>query len=402
MPSQKFAYKVKDETGKTLTGVLEANTKTQAIQLLRNKRYIIISLHLEKESELDQFFEKIQKVSTDDVVNFTRQLSTMITAGLPLTESLRILEKQSRPAMGRIVAGILAEVEGGSSLGDSLEKYNDIFPKVYIALVRAGETAGVLDDILKRLADNLEKQRDFARKAKGALVYPAIILIGMVAVAAIMMIFVVPKMTEMYRDFGATLPLPTRILIGISDFMVKFWWLLVILISGGAYGFYKWIGTEAGGLLYEEALFKAPIIGKLRKQVVLTEFTRTMSLMVGAGISILDSLRIVADAVSSRIFKKDILEAAEKIEKGRPLGVVLADMPEFPPIIPQMISVGEQTGKVDEILGKLSNYFESESETAIKTLTTAIEPLIMVVMGIGVGFLVFAIIMPIYNLTSQF
>jgi type IV pilus assembly protein PilC len=304
--------------------------------------------------------------------------------------------------MSKVVAQVQQEVQAGSSLADAMEVSSTVFPKVYIALVRAGESAGVLDEILKRLAANLEKQREFRNKTKGAMIYPLIVIVGMIAVGGIMMIFVVPKLTDMYKDFGADLPLPTKILIGTSDFMVKYWYIAATVVGFGLYVFSKWSKTEVGSQLIEEFTFKLPIVGTLRKQIVLTEFTRTMGLMIGAGISILEALRIVADAVGSKLMGRRLLEAAEKVEKGQPLGSTLALMPEFPPIVPQMLAVGEQTGKVDEILEKMAVYFEGESETAVKALTTAIEPLIMVVMGVGVGFLIMAVIMPIYNLTSQF
>lgn len=398
----RFLYKVKDEENKTLTGSVEANDKESAIRLLRNQKLVIIDIWEERENELKNLMVRFDRVKADDLVNFTRQLATMITVGLPLTDSLSILRDQSPPAMSRVIISVLRKVEEGSTLSEALRTTNHVFPEVYVALVKAGEAAGVLDEVMNRLAATLEKQRDFRNKTKGALVYPAIILTGMVVVAIVMMIFVVPRMTELYRDFGAELPLATRVLIGVSDFMVKFWYLAFFMIAIGVYFFRRWARTEVGALLIERALFRLPIVGPLQTKIVLTEFTRTTGLLVGAGISILNALRIVADSLGSKIYKTFILEVTDKVEKGRPLGVVLAGSPLMPPIVSQMVSVGEQTGKMDEILNKLADYFEQESELAVKTLTTAIEPLIMVVMGIGVGFLVMAVILPIYNLTSQF
>lgn len=373
-----------------------------AVKLLRGQNLVVVGINEEGESELSELMQRFQRVKTDDVVNFTRQLATMTSAGLPLTEGLSILRYQSSPAMSRVVSQVMSEVEGGSTLADAMEKTQGVFSRVYIALVRAGESAGVMEEILNRLADTLEKQRDFANKTKGALVYPTIVVVGMVGVSIIMMIFVVPRMTQMYRDFGADLPLPTQILIGVSDFMVNFWYILALAAAGALYAYRRWSKTEVGGMMIEQTLFKTPIIGPLKMQIILTEFTRTMSLLVGAGISILDALKIVAEAVDSRIIKMRIIAAAAKVEKGQPLSGMLAQMKEFPPILAQMLAVGEQTGRVDEIFGKLAKYFEEQSEVAVKALTTAIEPAIMVVMGVGVGFLVMAVIMPIYNLTSQF
>jgi len=401
--AKQFGYRVKNEEGKTLDGVLEASSLDHASKLLRGRGYLIIKVEEEKESEIKEIMRRFERVKVDDVVNFTRQLSTMVSAGLPLTESLSILRVQSPPAMSRVVSKVLEEVEGGKTLAIAMEEAGDgVFDDIYIALVKAGEAAGVLDEVLKRLAETMEKQRDFRSKTKGAMVYPMIIIIGMVIVAVIMMIFVVPRMTEMYKDFGAELPLPTRILIGASDFAVKFWYLLFLFFGAVGYVFLKWSKTEVGSVMIEEALMKMPVVGELRLKMVMTEFARTMSLLISAGISILDALRITSAAVGSKIIGAKMMMAASKVEKGQSLGLVLAELGEFPPIVPQMIAVGEQTGKMDEILDKLADYFEGESEQAVKNLTTAIEPMIMAVMGVGVGFLVFAVIMPIYNLTSQF
>lgn len=401
--AKQFGYRVKNEEGKTLDGVLEASSLDHASKLLRGRGYLIIKVEEEKESEIKEIMRRFERVKVDDVVNFTRQLSTMVSAGLPLTESLSILRVQSPPAMSRVVSKVLEEVEGGKTLAIAMEEAGDgVFDDIYIALVKAGEAAGVLDEVLKRLAETMEKQRDFRSKTKGAMVYPMIIVIGMVIVAVIMMIFVVPRMTEMYKDFGAELPLPTRILIGASDFAVKFWYLLFLFFGAVGYVFLKWSKTEVGSVMIEEALMKMPVVGELRLKMVMTEFARTMSLLISAGISILDALRITSAAVGSKIIGAKMMMAASKVEKGQSLGLVLAELGEFPPIVPQMIAVGEQTGKMDEILDKLADYFEGESEQAVKNLTTAIEPMIMAVMGVGVGFLVMAVIMPIYNLTSQF
>ena len=401
--AKQFSYRVKNEEGKTLEGVLEASSLDHASKLLRGRGYLIIKVDEEKESEIKELMRRFERVKVDDVVNFTRQLSTMVSAGLPLTESLSILRVQSPPAMSRVVSKVLEEVEGGKTLAIAMEEAGDeVFDDIYIALVKAGEAAGELDEVLKRLAETMEKQRDFRSKTKGAMVYPMIIIIGMVIVAVIMMIFVVPRMTEMYKDFGAELPLPTQILIWASDFAVKFWYLLLLIFGAIGYVFLKWSKTDVGSVMIEETLMKMPVVGELRLKMVMTEFARTMSLLISAGISILDALRITSDAVGSKIIGAKMMMAASKVEKGQSLGLVLAELGEFPPIVPQMIAVGEQTGKMDEILDKLADYFEGESEQAVKNLTTAIEPMIMAVMGVGVGFLVMAVIMPIYNLTSQF
>jgi len=397
-----FRYKVRSSKGESSTGVLEAADEKQAASILRGKGFLVTSLSAVEELDIESMLSFLSKPKADDIANFTRQLSTMIASGLPLVEALRLLRDQSNPPFKQVVEKILTEVEGGSSLADAMAISGDAFSSVYIALVRAGETAGVLDNVLRKLADNLEKQREFRSKTRGAMVYPAIVLIGMVVIVILMMVLVVPKLTAMYKDFGAELPGPTKILISTSGFFVRFWYLMVFLAVGGSILFRNWVKTEVGGLIFEQILFKIPIYGKLKRDMIMAEFARTVSVLLSAGISILDALSIVADTLGSKIFGAQVRQAATFVEKGVPLSEAMVRVEGFPPVLSQMISVGEETGKLDEVLGKLAAYYESESEIKIKALTTAIEPLIMVIMGVGVGFLVIAVIMPIYNLTSQF
>lgn len=399
---KRFNYRVIDELNKQVSGVVEANNLPQAAVILRGKKMTIISLREMKGRTLDELFVSVGKPKFEEISNFTRQLSTMIASGLPLVEALRILKEQSKPKMAVIIEKVLAEVEGGSSLGAALEKTGGTFDNVYVALVKAGESAGVLDEIMGKMADTLDKQREFRNKTKGALIYPAIVTIGMLLVATIMMIFVIPKMTQMYNDFGAKLPLPTLILIGISDFMVNYWYLLFGSLAVGYIFFRRWARTAVGALFVEQLVFKIPIWGLLKKDVILAEFSRTMGMLSSAAIPILDGLRIVADTLGSQIYGDQIRLTANRVEKGSTLADAIASASDFPPILSQMIAVGEQTGKVDQILGRLADFYESQSELKVKALTTAIEPIIMVVMGVGVGFLVMAVIMPIYNLTNQF
>lgn len=397
-----FSYKAKAVNGQTLKGQVEAQTREMAVEILRRRKLFVISVINVKPSVFAVISKKLKKAGSDDVVAFTRQMATMVASGLPLTEALRILRNQSNPAMSTVIGEILQDVEGGSSLAMALEKQRGVFSPVYISLVKAGESAGVLDNILTRLAANLEKNKAFSNKVKGAMIYPAIVVGAMIVVGFIMMIFVIPKLMEMYQTFNAELPLATKILIASSTWMRNNAIIVLGIFSVVITGFSIWVKTPDGRYKFDLFIFKVPIIGKLQKQVVLTEFTRTIGLLVGAGISIIDALKISADSVGNSVYQKALLFAASQVEKGLPLAVPIAQNPYFPPILAQMISVGEETGKVDEVLAKLSMYFEAESEQGVAALTAAIEPLIMIVLGIGVGFLVIAVILPIYNLTSAF
>jgi len=398
-----FEYQAKDEKGKTVKGKVEANDVDQAARILRDRNLVIVKLvefvQAEELSFVRGYFDRVQH---DDIVEFTRQLATMVEAGLPLTDALSLLRAQSKPGMGRLVDDVLRDVESGKSLADALARHKEEFSEVFVELVRAGETAGMLDNILKRVADNLEKQRNFRAKTRGVLIYPAIVVSGMFVVALVMIVFVIPKLTVMYEDFGADLPMMTQILIGLSKFVTQFWYVFFTLLFAGAFFLRSWKRTETGKLQYDQLKLKLPVFGRLTKIVALAEMTRTLSLLVAAGISIIEALGIVADSVGNEVYRKDLKKAAKEVEKGIPLAVSMAKGNNFPPLVPQMVSVGEETGKVDEILAKLSSYFETESEHLLKGLTSALEPIIMIVLGVGVGFLIVAIIMPIYNLTSQF
>jgi type IV pilus assembly protein PilC len=397
-----FKYTAKNKHGETVKGKVEAVSKMQAVSTLFSRDLFVIDV-----SSLGQesgFFSKITrpKVKFTDLVNFTRQLATMINAGLPLANALSILEEESENEMAKLTANLLKDVESGLSFSDALQKYPDNFSRIYTQLVKAGEAGGVLDEVLERLAITLEKDKDFKAKTKSAMIYPIIILIAMVVVVVVMMVAVIPKLTEMYDDFGAELPGMTRVFIGISDFMVKFWWILLLLVMAGVGLLRSYKKTKKGELVIDRWLLRLPIFGKMRQKIILTDFTRTLSLLLGAGVSLLESINIVAHAIDNAVYREELSEAAKQVERGVSLSTAVSRYEDFPPILHQMMSVGEETGKLDEILAKLSEYFEKESEYAVKNMTAAMEPLIMIVLAVGVGFMVVAIIMPIYSLTSQF
>ncbi|MBI5451829.1 type II secretion system F family protein [Candidatus Gottesmanbacteria bacterium] len=397
----RFNYKAKDNQGKTQKGIVEATTLPQAANLLHERGLYVINIK--------EYTPPISlslggdRVSFDELVHFTRQLATMITAGLTLVESLSILQQQlSKPSLIKLVNQIATDVQGGKSFAEVLEKYPKIFPPIYIALVKAGEASGKLDVILSRLADNLEKSRSFRSKVRGTLIYPTIVISGMGIVTFIVMTVVVPRLTTMYKEFGVSLPVPTQILIAVSSFLINSWYLII----GGAVFlvmfFLRWKETWFGKHVLAALSLKIPVFGSLIKEATLVEVTRTLSMLVEGGVPILQALEISQNATGNILYKETFSAAAKKVEKGFPLSEPLSNNPLFPPILGQMVAVGEQTGKLGDSLMKLSVYFETEAETAIRSLTTLMEPLIMVVLGLGVGFLVMAVLLPIYSLTSKF
>ena len=400
---EKYNYLAVDKSNRKYKGVVEAVGLIQAQSILRSKKLFIV--HLDKVQIVPGWLlwlQNLNRVKKNDVVNFTQQLSTMVSAGLPLTNTLAILKYQSSPGMGRIIDEILREVEGGGTFSKALQRYDRIFDKVYLSLVQSGEKAGVLEKVLIRLASNLEKQSEFRGKTKSALIYPVIVVVAMLIVVTIMMIFVVPKLTSLFSDMGASLPVITKILISTSTFMVKTipFWLLALV--GGGYFFTRWRKTPSGGLFYDTHILRVPLIGPLKTKIILSEVTRTLALLLESGVSVVEALEIVSGVADNELFSRSLITASKDVEKGIPLAAAIGQFEHFPPLISQMISVGEETGKIDEVMFKVSHYFETESEQEVKGLTTAIEPLMMIVLGVGVCFLVMAIIMPIYNLTSQF
>lgn len=399
----KYNYKAKDENGKVVSGRVEASSEAVAARLLRERGLVVITIKPVRKSPF-LFINKLKtRVTSGDTSTFTRQLATMVNAGLPITEALSILRSQAKGALQAVVVQILADVEGGESFSAALARHPKVFSPTFIALVKSGEAGGVMDKVLARLADNMEKQQEFQGRVKGALIYPAIIVIGMTAVAFIMIVFVVPRLTSLYSEFNAQLPLPTQILIGISNIVIKLWPLVLLGFGATLYAFGAYRRTQKGRRKIDELYFKIPIVGELQRQIILTELTRSLSLMVGAGVSILEGLSISSDVVGNSIVADALKDAAKQVEKGFPIAYSFAKHPEaFPFILSQMIAVGEETGKMEEVLTKISHIFEIESDQKVKALTSAIEPLVMIILGLGVGFLVVAIILPIYNLTSQF
>ena len=400
---KRFNYKAKDKLGSLTTGEVEAFNIHEAARLVKGKGLYVISITPKIDSPFAIIRGLRDKVTSNDVATFTRQLATMINAGLPITEALLILRSQSKGSMQKVVAQILADIEAGDSFSNSLSRHPKVFTPTYIALVKSGEVGGVMDAVLARLADDLEKQQEFGSQVKGALIYPVIIIVGMVIVSIVMMIFVIPRLLSLYSDFKATLPLPTLILIGISNFFVHFWYIILIVLGIGFYTYTLYKATPEGRRKIDALIFKIPVFGSLQRQIILTELTRTLALMVGSGVPILEALNITSEVVGNSIISDALKDSAKQVERGFPIAFSFSRHPEaFPFILSQMVAVGEETGKMDEVLTKISHIFEVESDAEVKGLTAAIEPIVMVILGLGVGFLVIAVILPIYNLTNQF
>lgn len=397
-----FIYHAKDIQGNDRTGDIESSDEHIAAQILRKKGLIVISIK-SKSPPIGRFLDKLfNRVSFSELVVITRQLATMVSAGLVLSEAMDILEEQqTNKKLKKALLEASSDIKGGLTLAQALSRHPDIFPHLYINLIKSGEASGRLDQVLLQMADGLEKDREFKAKIKGAMIYPAVVLSMMVVVVVIMMVFVIPKLVSLYEQSTIELPLPTKILIAASYLFVRFWWVGISLIIIALVFIKRWSKTSYGSVFLGRLILRLPIVGRIVVSVTLTNFNRTFGLLTSAGIPLLDSIGIVQDLTDNPIFKKSLRDAYAGVEKGLPLSALLTSE-VFPKIVGQMVRVGEETGKVDEIFFKLADYFEQESDHLLKNLTVAIEPIVLIILGIGVAFLVISIILPIYKLTTSF
>lgn len=397
-----FIYKAKNLEGGDAEGVIQSPDIRTAVQVLRKRGLIVVSVAPKNPPGLMILDQLLNRVSFTDLVVMTRQLATMVSSGLVLSEAVDILEEQqANKTLKKGLAEISSDIKGGLTLAQSMSKHPHIFPRLYVNLVRSGEASGKLDQVLLQMADNLENEREFRAKIRGAMIYPIVVISMMIIVIIIMMVFVIPKLVNLYAQSTIELPLPTKILIFTSNSFLQFWWVGVIMIVAAVAGINRWNKTPQGNLFLGRLVLKLPIVGKIVQNVTLANFNRTFGLLTASGIPFLESINIVSDLTNNPVFKIALKDAYNGVEKGLPFSVLLTD-PIFPKIVSQMIRVGEETGKSDEIFLKLADYFEQESDHLIKNLTVAIEPIILVILGIGVAFLVISIILPIYKLTTSF
>jgi type II secretory pathway component PulF len=396
-----YRYTALSEQGSPSSGLIEASDEHQAADILRARKLLITSLEVKRETKLTEIFGG-GKVSAKVLGTTTRQLTTMVTAGLPLTQSLEVLSGQMKQGtLKRTLENIIRDIDGGSSFSKSLEKYPNVFPRLYISLIKAGEASGNLDKILGKLSDSLEGQAELKSKVKGALIYPMIVLIAMAGVMVLMMVFVVPQMKTVYVSLNAPLPLSTKMLVGLSNLMTNQWYIFVIIVVAAVSG-YRWFAkTLRGRYFLGDVLNKMPIFGKLTTEVQLTQFIETLALLIASGVPILDGLDIAKETLSNIRFQEATANIAQAVEKGTALAAAIERQPIFPIIVSQMAAIGEKTGKLDEVLLKIGTSFEEETDNTVKNLSTALEPIIMIVLGVCVGFLIFALLLPIYGILGS-
>ena len=397
----RLTYKAVGKDGKIAKGLVDATDVSEAVSYLRQRGLYPINITPKKNNVFLNLLPSRGKVKGKDIAFFTRLLSSMITSGLTLIKSLEILKEQTQSTgLVDIENEIINDVSEGSSFSKAISKYPEIFSSIYISLVKAGESSGLLDKILIRLADNLEKQQKLRSTIKSALMYPTIVVVMMAIVMGIMMLFVIPKLSILYVNLNVPLPLPTRILVGFASFVGTFWPIFIVGFVLIGYAFRRWKRSENGELIFDSYVLKIPLFGLLIKKTILAEFSRTLGLLIGTGTLVVDALLQTADITGNKLYENAIRDVSKRVEKGVTVGDALSAYSVFPQILIQLVKVGEQTGKLDETLVKASEYFETEVNQSVKALTTAMEPFIMVVLGIGVAFLIISVITPIYSLVS--
>ena len=397
----KLYYHAISSDGKAVRGLIDAKDAREVANYLRGHKLIPVKIIPAAKRGLGRF-SFLNKPKLQDRIFFTRQIASMLSSGLTLMQALEIVRNQiANPVMAEVVQEIIVGVESGKVFSSTLQKHPELFPPIYVALIRTAESSGLLDKVLLRLSDNLEKQDKLQRTIKGALMYPAIVIIVMILVVIIMMVFVLPQLNGLYTSIDLPLPISTQIVMGVSTFLGRIWYILAICAVFGTFYFRKWYKGESGRRIVDRLILKIPLFGRLIVQTMMAEFTRTLGLLVGAGSLVVDSLVKSSEVVGNIHYKDAIILISERVEKGITMGDAMGASPLFPPMVVEMVRIGEQTGKLDESLMHSSEYFEREVDQTVKNLTTLLEPAVMVVLAIGVGFLIFSIITPIYGLISS-
>jgi type IV pilus assembly protein PilC len=393
-----FVWKGRTLAGEAQSGEIEVGRQEEAIDVLRKRKIMVTTLRPKGAGmTLPKFGGS--GVGTKDLAIFTRQFATMISAGLPLVQCLDILAKQtSKPSFARVIAEVTREVESGSTLADALGKHKTVFDDLFRNMVAAGEAGGVLDEILMRLATYIEKADALKRKVQGAMIYPAVVLSVALGATAFMLIFIIPTFAKMFSDFGGELPLPTKIVLGASHMLQSFWWVGVLAIVGGTIAIQRYYATEAGHRNIDALLLKMPVLGDVLLKGAVARFTRTLGTLIASGVPILSGLEITAKTAGNKVIAEAIMTARASIREGETVAAPLKTSGVFPPMVVQMITVGEQTGALDEMLTKIAVFYEAEVDAAVDAMTSIIEPVMIVVMGGIVGGMVVAMYLPMFKL----
>ncbi|MGH9177087.1 MAG: type II secretion system F family protein [Acidimicrobiales bacterium] len=399
--SDTYTYKVRDKKGKILQGSLDADSTTLVANKLREMGYVPLAIDKKASGGLKTEIKLpgAGKPKIKDIAVFSRQFAVMIDSGLSLLRALYILEEQTEnKVFAKTIGEVRQDVEKGSSLSQALGRHPKTFNRLYVAMVRSGETGGALDRVLIQLADTIEKQVELRQKIKSAMTYPVAVLALVVLILTAMLIFIVPTFKTLYDDLGGTLPLPTRLLLAVSSIMVKAIPILILAMVGAIFAFKRWIESEKGRAIWDRFKLRVPVFGKLVRLIALTRFSKTLAALLRSGVPILESLEITSDTVGNTVVANAVKDVQAGVKQGEPIAKRLENHEVFPPMVVQMLAVGEETGAVDTMLEKVGDFYEREVEATVEALTSLLEPLLICVLGGAVGAMVVSLYMPMFNI----
>jgi type IV pilus assembly protein PilC len=398
-----FTYTARSlESGQTVTADVEAENAQAAAKLLMSQQLFPISIEQKSAKGLQASIPFLNKVKVKDRVIFTRQLATLINAGLPLLQSIRtVRDGVTSKLLQEVVDKVIVSLESGLSFSGALAKHPTVFNNVYVSMVAAGEASGTLDQALERLANQQEKDEILMRKVRGAMVYPVIVLGVIALVMVFMLTTVLPQISQLYKDLKTTMPILTRGLLALSNFLINYWWLALIMVVGAALGLRNYFKSEPGQRQAAKMKMGAPVFGNIFRKLYMARFSRTLGTLLGSGIPMLQAMGVVKEAVNNVLVAESVDRAIIEVKGGKALSASLEGDPNILPLVPQMIRIGEQSGAMDAMLEKVSSFYENEVDDEVKNLSTSIEPLLMVVMGVTVGLVIAAILLPVYSLVGS-
>lgn len=398
-----FKYRVRLPDGRLQAGLIQAEDQTAAQAALeeRDMEVMLLEQQSGRAAASTQLLSFLNQIKPKDLVIMSRTLSVMVSASVPLTEAVRnIAHQTTNPKLRVVMIDVASDVEGGGRLSDALEKYSNVFSGFFVNMIRSGETSGQLSEVLEYLADQQEKDYDLTSKIRGAMIYPAFIMGTMVVIGFVMMTFVVPKLVSVLQDAGVDLPLSTRMLIAVSGFFVSYWWLIILLVIGLIIGVRVALTTPEGRYVWDSIKLRIPIFGKLFQRVYVVRFSRSLATLMKGGVDMVGALQIVSGVMENEVWRQLVLETIREVNDGNSLTTVFDRYSFIPPMMNQMLVVGETTGRTQEILNRLSTFFSREVDNVVANLVALIEPLVLILLGVGVGVMVSAILLPLYSLSS--
>ncbi|MBN1823961.1 MAG: type II secretion system F family protein [Endomicrobiales bacterium] len=400
-----FNYKARSTTGNVITAAIEATDQKSAMDKLKGQKLIVMEIGEAKSNPINELLKKISpfkpSVGSKELVLFSRQFSTLVTAGVPIVQGLSILVDQAEtPLFKKILTTVREDIEQGISITDAMRKHPAAFSELYVSMIKAGEVGGILDTILERLSAYLESAEELKGKVMGAMVYPAVITCVAGTITLFLLVFVIPTFKGIFESFGAELPLPTAMLIGLSEFLRKYFFVLAAAIVGLVVGFNKFRATNKGQKITDTYALKLPLFGILLKKVAVAKFSRTLGTLIKSGVPILQALDTVGKTAGNKVIESAIESARNSIKEGERMAEPLRKTNVFPPMVIQMIAIGEETGNLDTMLSKIADFYDQEVDVAVKSLTSMIEPLIMVGMGVVVGAIVLAMFLPMFEMSQ--